>query len=305
MINKKQICVALTILNLLILTCIHAMSDEVSAVKIKERQELIKIQNELVETFKNKNYVALKKYVVGNEKIDWGRCGPHDVEPIKNSFIAMVDILSKHSKDAQIYANVNPGTGYLDERIGLYTAVIQTEGWIGEYPYFDFSFAYNLNDLSLKWIATCYDALPPISEVTFTRDYRRKPSLPRPGPRVFKDRSALRARIEEIIRFKELESLKPYATRQKIVFAECNQEPLIGRDIKSRQVPVEHIVDFLKKESSPETKIKFRGYYDLETEGWVGEYPYILFRSAEGEKGWEWSTVIYCKNPMGKGSFTK
>jgi len=250
---------------------------------------------QLKKAIKTKNYDTLKKYVPHKKLLYWAQCNT-DVS-IDVSFNKMERLLMKNSKDALIVVDEIPAGG-----------LIETEGWTGEYPYLYFQFTKNENNW--QWLGVCFDINRSL-DFALSRGgkdklYDKPPKLPRRGPRIFKDEIALRARIEEILRFMEFEALKPYAIRQKLIFGECGQKMMDSDEIKGVEASIDQVISFLKKNVGNSKEIKpSKGHYYkyLETEGWRGAYPYVSFWFKEGKQGWELEGVAYCKTSLMKVLF--
>ncbi len=258
---------------------------------------------------KTKNYEVLKPYISKKEPLAWGICGPTDVEPEKMSFKTMTRRLLEISKGTEIYVCEKPDVDPWNIKKTVFMVDIKTEGWIGEYPFLNFGFEYSKADNRWEFIGICDSARAPLQiskEGKYEEVYCRKPKLPRPGPRIFEDNLALRVRIEEIVRFKEFEALKPYAVRKTLVFGECGLNMKGERIIKGKEKSVDDVVNFLNKNTSSANQIKSTGLknkWNYDTEGWSGKYPYISFWFDEGKYGWELTGVAYCKTSLMKLSY--
>jgi hypothetical protein len=275
-------------------------ADEASAINASGLPEIKKTVNELVKIIDTKNFSDLKRYAFSNTNIHWINCGPTDGEPIKHSISDMIEMLTKRSINTTIYINGDPEIAVLDGQNKLFTIVIETEGWIDEYPFLDFSFEYSKNINLWKWFGVCYDSEPPLkyskSENKFVRKYYRTPTLPRPGARVFKDRNALGARIREIIQFEDFDALSAYAVQKRVIFSECGQSVIVSGNLEGEKVvPVEKVINYLKKSMPGKDELKVTGREDIYTSGWRGEYPSVNFIMSETKEGWEWNQVVYCK----------
>ncbi len=251
-----------------------------------------------------KNFGMLKQYVSNAALLHWAACGPGDVEPEKISFDSFAHRLTESSIGADINVYQEADIRLWDfEKPVYYTININTEGWTGEYPYISFGFKFKDNRWQLEGV--CDSAGPPL---TISQDGKRyeeiyysQPKLPRRGPRVFKDREALKTRIREILRFKVFDALKPYAVSQKLILGECSREMMDSDEIRGNLVSVNQVIDFLEKnygEAKEITPAKGHYYKYLETEGWNGQYPYISFWLQEGKNGWTWAGVAYCKSSL-------
>lgn len=270
--------------------------------KIEGLQVIIKKVKEAVRT---KNFMVLKKYVLKKEPLYWVPCGAYDLEPEeieKLSFEAMTSRLLGNSKGEEIYVHGEPdiSPGNLEKTI--FTITIDTVGWISEYPYLSFNFIFTMADKRWEWRGVC-DSAGPLFR--FSKDskkyeeiYYREPKLPRPGPRIFSHYSTLRARIAEIVKFREFEALRPYAIKGTIVFEQCSRKIMEKNRVEGKEKSVDDVINFLKKRAIDAKEIKFSGVSHnthYETVGWSGEYPVIAFWFNESKDGWEWAGITYCK----------
>lgn len=285
---------------------IFSTGDKKAAVQEKNLniEGLQVILNKVKEAIHTKNYEILKPYVSEKEPLSWGICGPTDVESEKMSFKTMPSRLLEISKGAEIFVCEEPDIFPWDIKKNIFTVDIKTEGWTGEYPFLNFGFKYSKAGKRWEFIGVCDSAGPSLKiskNGKFEEIYFRKPKLPRPGPRIFQDHLALRARIVEIVKFREFEALKPYATKKTLVFRECSHDMRDEAGIKGKEKTVEEVTNFLNKNIDRGQKIKSTGtlnkdYY--ETKGWSGKYPYVSFWFAEGKQGWELNGVAYCKTSL-------
>jgi hypothetical protein len=291
---KKATCIAFSTLLCLFSCCsVWANQDEVT---IEMMPEIKATLTDLVHIVEAKEYKKLNKHVAQNDKIRWINCGPTDGDPFKYSPDYMISKLTQESRNATIYVNGAPTIYDLERRGERFTILLQTEGWAGEYPFYDFSFEYTKHDGHLRWFGTCYDEEPPVNESKhMIRESYRKPKLPRPGPSVFKDASALGARIKEILLFKNFDALKKYAVRNKIIFSECGKSVIVSDELEGEYVvPVDKVLSYLKAHA-PQTDLKLQGREDILSEGWRGEHSRLRFVISESKDGWEWNHVVYCK----------
>jgi hypothetical protein len=306
--KKLNICVAC----FFFIVCLIGTS-QASAAEKKSSEQLSGLQ-EVLDTVKKsvsgKNFQLLKRYLSGKGSLTWAPCGPSDMEAEKISFAALVTRLSEIAKGAEINIYGAPDISPWNAEKSVFVVDITTEGWTGEYPYLSFEFEYvkaNNQCANNQWRfhGVCESVAGPFGISTnsqkYGTDYYAQPQLPRPGPRVFKDRLALRYRIEELVHFKAFDALRPYAIRKNVGFEKCSHEMLDKDAIRESEVPVDQVITFLKKNSGHSKEIKpVKGHYYkyLETEGWSGEYPYVSFWFQESKKGWEWTGVAYCKNTL-------
>lgn len=277
-------------------------ANEETSSKIEEVPETKQLLNDFSYAMRTKNYTVLKRYTRKYKTIEWTECGPTDGEPLKYSVSVMMNRMKHYSTGTQIYIDDNPEIVTLSEGTAPFID-IETEGWAIEYPYLVFSFQYDKSAFGWQWVGVCYSSPPPFiftNRGLYEQRYKRTPILPRPGPRLFKDYYALRDRFKEIVNFKALDALKPYAVKQKLILNECNREMAASGKITGTKVSSDQIVDFLKKNIGASQEIKpTKGGADyLDTEGWQGAFPYVAFWFQESKKGWEWSGVTYCKSSL-------
>ena len=242
------------------------------------------------QAIRSKNFSVLKPYITNKGSLYWAQCNSDVRETF--SFNEMAGMLLKNLKGAEIYVNEIPGAG-----------LIETEGWTGEYPYLYFDLTEE--DKKFVWLGVCYDMRRSL-DFALSRGgkdklYDKLPQLPRRGRRVFKDELALRVRIEEILKFKAFDALKPYAIKQKLILTECSQGIVKRAQIRGTEVSSDQVIAFLKKNIGDSKEIKSaKGGSStyLDTEGWKGEYPFVSFWFRESKKGWEWAGVSYCKSSL-------
>ncbi|MEW6715544.1 MAG: hypothetical protein AB1306_10700 [Nitrospirota bacterium] len=293
-------------LTLLILTFINgsAMAKEKISVKGPDSTEVNDLADSIKHIIETKTFSKLNQFIKTGQTVDWGNCGPTDLEPFKLSSSKAIKRLYEYSRRIQIYINGDPEMMSVEDNSDTAVIVFDTEGWASEYPYLSFIFNYQNNHW--EWRGVCYSLGPPISmaaekEGRYEQVYKRVPTLPRPGPRIFKDPYNLRDRFKEIIKFNTLDALKPYAVKQEIILVECNREMAASGKITGTKVSSDQIINFLKTNigASQEIKPGKGGGHDyLDTEGWQGTYPYIFFWFHESKKGWEWAGVAYCKSSL-------
>lgn len=283
--------------------CTSRSSDFLSAAKgdladPSRDAELRRLISHVKQAIQSKDFMKLKLYVPNKKFYGW-RCGcdAGDMPSDELSFEDITEILLRESKGAEIYFNPKPEVDWNFKSMG-----IETEGWLGEYPFFTFLFEL-INDRWV-WDGACYSATPTLrltKDNKFEATYFRKPQLPRPGPRTFKDYSALKARIEEIVKFRAFDALEAYAINKTLIFEKHRKDVMDNggeyRKLKGKKRPVREIIEFLKKNAHDANEIKCSAihisYY--ETVGWSGEYPVITFWIAEGKSGWEFTGVTYRK----------
>ena len=252
----------------------------------QKEEELRKIFAEVKKAVQTKDFNKLRNYVSKKDTLYWGQCNTDT--SINFTFNNIIHELREHSKNEEITV-----TEHL-------TSFVETEGWTGEYPYLYFQFTkVNKN---WKWLGVCYD-------MERSLDYRKElggkekyydspPKLPRQGPRVFKDVTALNARIVEILRFKAFDALKPYATEGKLLVGKSCPDTVDSKALIKSGVPADQVIEFLitnatsAKEITPEKGYSYKSKYFV-TAGWSGEKPKITFCFAERKKGWEWVGVTY------------
>jgi len=265
--------------------------------------KLQRLISRVKQAIQSKDFKLLRPYVPDKRTYYWRYgCADGDMPSDELSFEAITEILLRKSKGVEIYFNPKPEIDWNFENMS-----IETEGWLGEYPFLTFSF-FLLND-RLIWGGACYSATPELKRAEKGRyepTHFRTPQLPRPGPRTFRDDSALKARIEEIVKFRAFDALEPYAINKILIFEKCSKAVMdSGRGeywrLKGKKRPAREVIEFLKKTAHDAKEIKFSGaghmsYY--ETLGWKGEYPFIAFWIAEGKSGWELTGVTYCKTSV-------
>lgn len=261
------------------------------------------LSNTLQKAVAAKDFSVLDKSSSKDKSYLWGGCGPGDVEPDKLSSRDMIQMLLKDSQNVSIYYDPEPDIlDFGDKSKDIYITLF-TEGWASEYPFLGFGFTVNKRTKQWSWDGVCYDAVPPVRISKFTGKYStnwfREPTLPRPGPRRFKDVHNLYARINEIVEFQAFDALKPYAINQKLKMAECNRGMIENNNLVGKDISINQAIDLLKSSSRNSKKISFTGgtYERRETAGWSGDYPYITFWFLSGEQGWELNGLSYCKSP--------
>jgi len=264
-------------------------------------QSLDLISN-LEKAIKTRSFNILEVYLPDKRVYPWAPCGPGDF--VEWLFFESINTrLLKYSKDAKIYIYpeheiINPGFGMPLQ------ASIETEGWNSEYPYLSFGFEFKKSESRWVFHGIC-DSLGPPPKISkegtkYEEIYSRPPELPRPGPRIFNDYHALRARIAEILKFRAFDALKVYAIREKIIFGECNREMIVNDLAGGKEVHVEEVINFLKKSATGSQEFKPTSYHKTtyETTGWGGKYPFISFWFKEGKEGWKWYGLTYCKKQL-------
>jgi hypothetical protein len=256
-----------------------------------------------------KDFETLKSFTISSDqKLIWDICGhddigPGDAEAFKYPFNEIVKRLSTLSEGTTIFINKDIQMTPWSSTDNIYNVFIDTEGWVGEYPYLSFFYRISKDGKRHDWLGICYSSGPRLRRSKATRKYEeryyREPTLPRPGPRIFRDDNALKARIKEIIYFKSFDALKPYAINQKIRFGECSSN-LLERGIQGKDVSVDQVVELLKEKAKGAVGFEFlsRGKY-LETSGWPGEHQYVLFEfTSQGGKGTTWTGMGYCRKSL-------
>ncbi len=297
--DSKKVCITYSFLFLFLPMTVQATEQKKSI--DQHLPSLNIIIDKVKKAVRSKNFDIIKPYVSNKELLYWTACGPGDVEPEKLSFANFVKRLSEISKGAEIYVREEPDIHLWDfEKPAFYAVDIHTEGWTGEYPFLSFGFNFRPTGNRWEFRGVCDSTIPELTmkDGKYVTTYFREPQLPRPGPRIFKDLYALRARIEEIVRFKAFDSLSAYAPNKVKMLSPCNSEIMEKDRIVGTKMPVNEIINFLKRNAPGTAEIKPTGiehntYY--ETVGWRGEYPVIAFWFSEGQDGWEWAGVSYCK----------
>jgi len=292
-------CITYSLLILFLTTTGYASEQK----KLQDQQlpGLQVIVEKVKKAVRTKNFNILKPYASNKELLYWAACGPGDVESEKLSFGSMVQRLSKVSKGADIHMYDVPAVHLWDfEKSVFYTVNINTEGWTGEYPFLSFGFKFRTADNHWEFTGVCDATTPELTkkEGKYVPTYFKEPQLPRSGPRIFKDRSALRDRVEEIVQFKAFEALKPYATKKVLAFGQCNREMMDKDSVVGKDTPVQDVIIFLKNNLSTTREIKSSGMHHktyYETTGWSGEYPFVAFWFSKKDKLWELAGVSYCK----------
>jgi hypothetical protein len=252
------------------------------------------------QTMQSKNFMKLKIYVPDKTFYGWSYgCDAGDMPAEDLSFEEITKILLRESKGAKIYFNPKPEV----EWTYFKSMLIETEGWLGEYPFVTFSFGL-IKD-RLIWDGACYSPTPTLritKDNKFEQTYFRKPQLPRPGPRTFKDDFALMARIDEIVKFKAFDALEAYAVNKTLIFERHNNAAIDDYSgkygiLKGKKKPVREVIAFLKKNAQNAKEIKVSAIHRSyrQTSGWGGKYPFITFWIAEGKSGWEFIGITYHK----------
>jgi len=219
--------------------------------EIKKRDALVnEAINDLKTAIETRGFSKLKLYVPEKKFYAWrDGCADGDMPADELSFEEITKILLRESKGAKIYFNPKPEV----EWTYFKSMLIETEGWLGEYPFMTFSFSL-LKD-RLIWGGACYSPTPELKltkDNKFEQTYFRKPQLPRPGPRTFKDRSALMARIDEIVKFKQFDALEAYAVNKTLIFERDSKAAIDYYSgeyaiLKGKKRPVKEVIEFLKK----------------------------------------------------------
>jgi len=261
--------------------------------------ELRRLISHVKQAIQSKDFKKLKTYVPDKRYYTWGICCVPgcDFSPDELSFEDLTEILRRESKGAEIYFNPKPWVEWKFKSMG-----IETEGWLGEYPFFTFLFEL-INDRWV-WGGVCYSTAPELKlteKRMYEPSYFRTPQLPRPGPRTFKDYDALKARIEEIIKFRAFDALEAYAINNTLIFEKHSRDVTYSggeyQKLKGKKRPVREVIEFLKKNARDTDEIRCSGihksYYD--TDGWSGKYPFIRFYIGEGKSDWEFIGVTYRK----------
>lgn len=258
------------------------------------------ITQEIKKATQAKNFNNLHSYVQ-NQSLYWSQCGDYGGENVQQmTFTEMNSLLSKFSKEAQIHF-LDPEIHRWDfEKPVFYVVNINTEGWTGEYPFLNFSFKFTTIDNKWRFTGVCESTTSVNTNTSekYSNGHYKQPSLPRPGARIFKDVYALRARIEEIIRFKAFDALNSYSTKGRLLIAQCSREIMEKDRIIGKEMPAQDVILFLKQNSLPNDKIvssgvQHKNYY--ETTGWGGKYPFVAFWFSESMEGWEFAGISYCQ----------
>ncbi len=270
------------------------LGDQSQAAKIEkdDDRQVTQLINEVNKIISNRDFRRLNVFVSRVTKYSWGPCGPGDSGAEEISFERLSGILTQASKGLSIDFSQKP-------KVSSSTASVETEGWVGEYPFLTFNF--NLLKAKNQWVLSgaCYSALPELMkhEGEYVPIYFKEPHLPRPGARIFKDQAALRARIAEIAQLKKFDALKSYATKKVLTFGQCNLSMMENDRIEGKEVPVQDVINYLKGVQSNgeivSSGTQHKTYY--ETTGWHGEYPFIAFWFSEDREGWALAGVSYCK----------
>ncbi len=276
-------------------------------------RENIKLQG-LISHFKqamqSKDFMKLKIYIPDKNYYAWGYgCADGDMPADELSFEEITKILLRESKGAKIYFNPKPEV----EWTYFKSMLIETEGWLGEYPFMTFSFSL-LKD-RLIWGGACYSPTPALKitkDNKLKQTYFRKPQLPRPGPRTFKDDFALMARIDEIVKFKQFDALETYAVKKTLIFERHSKAAIdyySGKYaiLKGKKKPVREVIEFLKKNAQNAKEIRVSAIHGSyrQASGWGGKYPLVYFWIAEEKSGWEFTGVTYHKASIIELLFSK
>ena len=243
----------------------------------------------------SRNFMLLRPYVPNKKVYGWTYCGPGDSGIDEYYFDGMQKKLLEYSGSG-IY--IDPDLK-LDQ--GMDSLSIETEGWLGEYPFFLFSFGFNKTKKQWELGGVCYSRWP---ELHVTRDgeyykevYVRKPDLPRPGPRVFHDVDAFHVRVREIINQKAFEALRPYALKGILTGVTCDAD-MTDSQPNGKALAIEEVISRLREAAEGAGEIKFHGVYGpnryLESTGW-SSVRYVYFGFTETPQGWEWTKIAFCK----------
>jgi hypothetical protein len=200
--------------------------------------------------------------------------------------------------------------------------MIETTGWPTEYPFRYFWFVRSNG--KWLWTGVCDDSNRML-EFRKRPDTGYMPRLPRPGPRVFQDKNALRDRIQEPLQFHQPEALKVYVVRQEIVLGLCKGKSESKQlSVTGDKVPADEVIEFIKTGelrrpvaelsewirwlterlnaffgSKPQLSPRYEGTPGEPLFEWknMGPFPHILFWAEKVKDKWEWSGVSYCKVP--------
>lgn len=260
----------------------------------------------LKKSIKLRDYSMLRSYVPKDENLIWDICGSNDASPLELGFDEVVGKLIRMSRGSDIYVHDDVDTFLWNSTDGISMVPIQAEDWNDEYPYLNFLFKFMHKAKRWEWYGVCYDNVPPRVEGRYEPAYKRRPTLPRKGPRTFKDSRNLMVRIEEILKFKALDALVPYALYPDLSFSECKPEMMRNSQMNGKKTPVQVVIDFLKKNDQKGTsEISMTGNREmyLDTKGWSGTYPNISFWFSRGADGWQLSGIVYCKTSLFETTF--
>ncbi len=288
----------------------------------------ISLVNGIRSAFETKNFELLKVYLPKGPIVKFGRCGPGDSGFTELSIDTVQKLLIQQLNGSNILFNPPPNTEV--NLVGGHV-FIETEGWIGEYPYLGFGFSLLQPENTWVWTGVCDSSAPQYDARAGSKyepHYVREPRLPRPGPRVFKDDLALRDRLHEILLFKKLEAFHGYAVKDFLAFGICQADTRKKLfTINGYTVPAKDVIEFLKtgivkypvSESSglvgdsfedargfiqsklfAELPSRYRGApgKPIFESKIVGPYPYAVFWANQVNNKWEWSGVSYCKAPQ-------
>jgi hypothetical protein len=245
--------------------------------------------------------LPLKQYVPNGSLLYWGVCGPSGDDPFKYSVNKMINILKSNSLNGNILVDYNIEIEPWNREETIFMIDVDTEGWTGEYPYLSFGFRYSTETNKWDWRGICYSSEPPIKltkDGKYERKYSRQPALPRVGPKTFKNYWTLQARIQEIVRFREFDTLAAYAIKNVLIFGQCNREMMDKDQIVGKTAPVKDVISFLKNNVPAKGKISTPNIHHTtyyETEGWSDQYPFVAFWFSKMSKEWELAGVSYCK----------
>lgn len=287
----------------------------------------ISLVNGIRSAFETKNFELLKVYLPRGPIVTFGGCGPGDSGFTELSIDTVQKLLIQQLNGSNILFNPPPNTEV--NLVGGHV-FIETEGWIGEYPYLGFGFGLLQPGNTWVWTGVCYSSAPQYDTRAGSKYeplYMREPRLPRPGPRVFKDELALRDRLREILIFNKLDAFSGYAVKGSLAFGFCQVDAKKKLfTINGHTVPVKDVIEFLKtgtvkysvSESSglvgdlledardlfqskviAELPSRYRGApgRPIFESKIAGPYPYAVFWANQVNNKWEWSGVSYCKAP--------
>lgn len=271
----------------------YPISESRLASKEPEERKVIEEINEVLQT---RNFEILRKHVPDQALYYWTDCGPGDAPSDELYFEEIQSFFLRESRDVPIYINPQWEMDWGDKGFS-----IETEGWNGEYPYFAFHFS-RTGPGKWEFSGGCSNPRPILNQPNGGYGdsvvYFRTPDLPRPGARLFFDVNAFHARIQEIIRFKVFEALRPYAVRGKLTNVTCDAY-MTNSKPRGGEIDVDEAIRRLKTNAAASSEIKLRGAYGgnryLASTGWSID-PYIYFGFSETPKGWEWTKIAFCKD---------